>query len=292
MSLNIKKDLSQNFTLAEDSVAQYGVPRTFEFITLHWWGDPKDKPTFSGTVNYLKKSSSKVSAHFVVSDTQITQLVEEENIAWHSKQANPKSIGIEIDPQFPGKTLETVGELVADICKRRGMEINDDVIKGHRDFVPTACPGTLDINKVILIAKSYDSPSCEDQLKEALSLVVKYKGERDDKDRKYEEKKEELARVQKDYQTNYEQLQKTLSEVNLTNLSLREDEESILEQKNQLQVNFEALEGKKNVLQEALDSIIKQKNKLVLELDEAIAKANGNLYSYSWATRLFSLFRK
>ena len=62
------------------------------------------------------------------------------------------SIGIEIDPQFPGKTYETVAWLVKYVCEKTGIPLNEDRIVGHRKFVATTCPGTLDINKVIALA--------------------------------------------------------------------------------------------------------------------------------------------
>jgi N-acetylmuramoyl-L-alanine amidase CwlA len=152
--MNIKKDLSPNYTAANNSVVYYGVPRSFKHIVLHWWGDPKDKPTLSGTVNYLKTPASQVSAHYVVSEKEIVQLVEEENIAWHAKQANPISIGIEIDPRLTDTTYETVAWLVRDICNRRKLPIDTNTLKGHREFVATACPGILDISRVISLAKA------------------------------------------------------------------------------------------------------------------------------------------
>lgn len=78
-------------------------------LILHWWGDPADRPTFTGTVNYLcnpqpNNPDRRVSAHYVVSDTKIAQLVDERNVAWHARQANDWTIGIEVDPNTPGAT--------------------------------------------------------------------------------------------------------------------------------------------------------------------------------------------
>lgn len=147
--MDIQSNPSPNYTAASQSMAQYGVPRTFQHIVLHWWGDPAKKPTLQGTVNWLKNPASQVSANYVVSGKTIVKLVSEADIAWHARQANPKSIGIEIDPNTPPGTYETVQWLCADIARRRGLKANSTVITGHKTFVNTACPGTIDIARII-----------------------------------------------------------------------------------------------------------------------------------------------
>lgn len=140
---------SPNFTAAANSVANYGVGRSYRHIVIHWWGEPANKPTLTGTVNWLRNPSTQVSAHYVVSGDTVHQLVQEENIAWHARQANPYTIGIEVDPNVPGNTYKTVAQLVKEISLRRGIAINSDTIAPHKRFVITACPGTLDLARII-----------------------------------------------------------------------------------------------------------------------------------------------
>lgn len=116
-------------------------------VVLHWWGDPAQRPSFTGTVNWLRNPDSQVSAHYVVSGQQIAQLVDERNVAWHARDANAFSIGIEVDPNTPGATYDTVIWLVRDITRRHGMNL-PGCIKRHRDYVNTQCPGTLDIERI------------------------------------------------------------------------------------------------------------------------------------------------
>ncbi len=117
-------------------------------ITLHWWDDPAKRPSLSGTVSWLRNPDSRVSAHYVVSDTSIIQLVSEDHAAWHGGPANASTIGIEVNPQFPGSTYATLIALCEDICRRYGLN-PQTAIKGHRHWMNTACPGTLDIQRVI-----------------------------------------------------------------------------------------------------------------------------------------------
>lgn len=116
-------------------------------IVIHWWGNPADKPSLSGTVNWLCNPAAKVSAHYIVSGTTVYQLVNEEHVAWHAMQANAFSIGIEVDPNTPPGTYETVIQLCREIADRHGMN-RSSCIKRHKDYVNTQCPGTLDIERI------------------------------------------------------------------------------------------------------------------------------------------------
>lgn len=52
---------------------------------------------YSGAISWLRNPASQASAHYVVrsSDGQVTQLVRESNKAWHARDHNPYSLGIE-----------------------------------------------------------------------------------------------------------------------------------------------------------------------------------------------------
>jgi len=118
-------------------------------IVIHWWGLPSKPTTFDGIVSYLRKPSAQVSAHYVVSDTKVAQLVQDSNSAWHARQANPFTIGIEVDPRTPGDTYKTVAELVKLLRKRHG----NLPLKKHSDYVSTQCPGTINLNTIEKLTK-------------------------------------------------------------------------------------------------------------------------------------------
>lgn len=137
-------DPSPNYTAASRCQAEYGQPRTFKEIAIHWWDAPEKKPTLQGTVNTLKDPKRRASAHYVVSDKSIIQLVDEENVSWATGSANPFTISIEIDPNTPGDTYKTVGQLVADIRKRRGIM----PLVPHNKYMNTQCPGTISFQRI------------------------------------------------------------------------------------------------------------------------------------------------
>lgn len=122
----------------------------------HWWGDPATNPTMAGVIAHFQKAASEVSAHFVVSGDRVVQMVNMADTAWHARQANPYTIGIEIDPKTPGNTYETVGALVKFIRSYYG----DLPLNKHSDYVATACPGTIDMGKIDSIARgTYSVPT-------------------------------------------------------------------------------------------------------------------------------------
>lgn len=125
-------------------------------IVIHWWGDPAAGYTIQGVINTFQNPARQASAHYVVSDTRIVQMVKEADTAWHAGNRtfniNPESIGIEINPRLPGATYETVGRLVREIRSRHG---NIPLIR-HRDVpgASTACPGTVDLARIDKIANN------------------------------------------------------------------------------------------------------------------------------------------
>ena len=76
------------------STSNYRVGRTaaISTIVIH-----VTQGSYAGTISWFKNPSAQVSAHYVVrsSDGQITQMVAEKDTAWHARDANPYSVGIE-----------------------------------------------------------------------------------------------------------------------------------------------------------------------------------------------------
>lgn len=111
--------------------------RVIDHVVVHWWGDPKNKPTHDGIVSWLQNPSARVSAHYVVSRNRVTQLVHPAYIAWHAMNGNASSIGIELDPNDPGGTLPTAAALIRELKKTYTI----NAIRPHSYWVKTACPG-------------------------------------------------------------------------------------------------------------------------------------------------------
>lgn len=98
------------------------------------------------------------SAHYQVTPNAIRQCVDEGNTAWHAGNwaMNLRSIGIEHlnstgapNWDVADETEERSAALVADICKRYGIPCDRGHILKHGEVSATACPGGLDIDKIV-----------------------------------------------------------------------------------------------------------------------------------------------
>lgn len=125
--------------------------RTIRRIVIHHWDDPKKKPSFTGTVSWLLRDSTDVSAHYVVESGRVTRLVPEKDVAWHAAGGNSDSIGIEINPRQHDGDYETAAALIRDIRSRHG----DLPLIRHRavDGSYTSCPGTYDLARLDRLAR-------------------------------------------------------------------------------------------------------------------------------------------
>ena len=113
-----------------------GRPAPPDHIVMHHWG--ADGQNHQDVVNYLCRIGGNSSAHYVASAGRVTQLVHDYDRAWHAgSSGNPRGIGIECRPEATREDFETVAHLIAAIREQWG----DLPLVGHRDHMPTACPG-------------------------------------------------------------------------------------------------------------------------------------------------------
>lgn len=106
-------------------------------IVIHHWG--VDGQKHDNVVNYLCRKGGNSSAHYVVSDGKVTQLVKEKDRAWHAGvKGNPIGIGIECRPEATAGDIQTVRELIDDIQARYGRKLT---VTCHHDYMSTDCPG-------------------------------------------------------------------------------------------------------------------------------------------------------
>lgn len=111
----------------------YGPP---DHIVIHHWGS--DGQSHDGVVAYLCRFDGDSSAHYVASDGRVTQLVSDNDRAWHAgTSGNPTGIGIECRPEMTDGDVETVIGLIAAIRSEWGPL----PLVGHCDHMPTTCPG-------------------------------------------------------------------------------------------------------------------------------------------------------
>jgi N-acetyl-anhydromuramyl-L-alanine amidase AmpD len=124
-------------------------------IVIHWFG--------IGTIETAKArfqgKANKVSAHYGISKGRVWQWVGEGHAAWHAGNSamNHRSIGIEHDATTAHNLSEgdyqLSGLLVGEIAKRHNIPLDRDHIIGHQEIKPTQCPGTINIDRIIAIAR-------------------------------------------------------------------------------------------------------------------------------------------
>jgi len=123
-------------------------------IALHWSTTKTLQQiynTFMGT--------RLASAHYGIGeDGEIWQFVEDKYIAWHCGHGNEYSIGIEhcggyisegqrVKPTQ--KCHDSSVELVYYLSQKHNIPIDKMHVKGHREYMATSCPGSLDVNYII-----------------------------------------------------------------------------------------------------------------------------------------------
>ncbi|HEX9087189.1 MAG TPA: peptidoglycan DD-metalloendopeptidase family protein [Arthrobacter sp.] len=73
---------------------------------LHWWNDPAVNPALSSVINEFCNISTSKSAHFIVSDARIIQVVSLNDRAFHAGPGGNDWIGIEVDPRATLKNAD------------------------------------------------------------------------------------------------------------------------------------------------------------------------------------------
>ena len=143
---------ASNHTVGRDS-------HSVELIVDHW-----TVVMFEGAIRRFKDPASILSAHYVIgSDGRIAQLVSEDDTAYHAGvfSVNQRSIGIEHEagPAMPPNEAlyAASARLHADIASRYGLALEvDTTVLPHRAIVPTECPGTLDLDRIVREALEED----------------------------------------------------------------------------------------------------------------------------------------
>ncbi len=158
MTKNINGDLYSDLITSADSRAMASgvIPRAkIDRIVIHH-NATTNKDVAINT--WLANGSAQTSAHYEVAGKQIIGIVGEGTTAWHAGNGdmNARSIGIENvnatgapNWTISNDTFESLSKLVADIAKRYGFPIDATHVIPHKAVVSTACPGGIDVAKVI-----------------------------------------------------------------------------------------------------------------------------------------------
>lgn len=131
-----------------ESNAYYKLKYDRSTISVHWWGDGTGADNHDNIVNYMNSqaASGNKSTNYVLSDNKITECVNPDMVAFCTgANANAISISIELQPTLGAEGYKKAGWLVAQLEARYGRTL---ALRGHREFMPTACPGSIDINRI------------------------------------------------------------------------------------------------------------------------------------------------
>lgn len=129
--------------------------KKIDLVVIHWFGTG----TLKSADARFQNPNSAVSAHYGISGNTIFQWVKEERVAYHAGnyEVNQRSIGIEHDAtqDHPAteETYKTSAALISRICERYNIPLDSDHIVPHYKFKATKWPGSIDINKLISLAK-------------------------------------------------------------------------------------------------------------------------------------------
>ena len=147
-SYNVEiKTVSKNgwFTPAEGK-AYYGRYGR-DGITVHWWGDGTGASNHDNIVNYMagQAQAGNKSVNYVLSDNKITLCVSPDNVAWASQSGNATTISVETQPTLGAEGYKKWGWLVDQLEQRYGKTLP---LYKHSYWFSTACPGTIDLNRI------------------------------------------------------------------------------------------------------------------------------------------------
>src|SRR4029077_1146230 len=119
---------------------------------------------FEGAIRRFLNPASILSAHYVIgSDGRTARLVSSDDTAYHAGvfSVNQRLIGIEHEagPAMPPTdALYTASALLhAEIASRHGLALAvGTTVLPHHAIVPTECPGTLDLDRIVRQALEED----------------------------------------------------------------------------------------------------------------------------------------
>jgi putative N-acetylmuramoyl-L-alanine amidase len=112
-------------------------------IAVHYVGNAGSSA--KGNRNYFASGKVYASSHYIIGlEGEILRLIPEDEISYCTNQANSYTISIECchpdnTGKFNSKTLQSLIELCADICKRHGFNPLTDIIR-HYDVTKKCCP--------------------------------------------------------------------------------------------------------------------------------------------------------
>lgn len=276
-----------------------GNRKPIDRIIIHWFGIG----TLDSANTRFQNVANQVSAHYGISDDTVWQWVKEEDVAYHAGNyaMNQRSIGIEHDAtttkNATEKTYQTSAQLVADICKRHNIPCDRTHILKHSQVVATSCCGTLDIDRIVSMAK--DLISAPDPVNDLVAELSATKSQLNLLQVKYNELESKSASDLAEKQNHIESLQKSSAEMTAQLVLARQAVESAKNTSEALEGQIEGLNDqladfmeKVEELQSESSKLAENLNKRDLEISELKKKLKEGLKAYTKFQLFLELFRK
>ena len=120
-----------------------------DMIVLHHTGNPSDDDLSAAEIDASHKGQgwTCIGYHYVIrKDGTVEQGRPHWTVGAHAYGENAYTIGIHVCGNFEeaeptDKQIESLAMLLANLCTDYGLTIDRDHIVGHRELMPTACPG-------------------------------------------------------------------------------------------------------------------------------------------------------
>lgn len=113
-------------------------------VTIHNTANTDSGANASAHANYLITTEDKISWHFTCDDKEVYQHLPTNEIGYHAKNGNSKSIGIEICENKgidQNKANDNAAKLCAQLLKQHALTVSDTVT--HKYWTGKACPRLL-----------------------------------------------------------------------------------------------------------------------------------------------------
>jgi hypothetical protein len=147
--------------------------KRIQYIVIHWFG----VGNLDGANSRFQNPTAQVSAHYGISNYTVYQWIKDEDTAWHCGvfKYNQESIGIEHEATTEKNATDTTykvsSQLVKELCYKYNIPLDREHIIGHKEVKATQCPGTIDIDRIISLAK--ENTNMTDQEKKDLESMNK-----------------------------------------------------------------------------------------------------------------------
>jgi N-acetyl-anhydromuramyl-L-alanine amidase AmpD len=271
--------------------------KSIKKIVVHWIVG-----TLESADATFNNPTRKASAHYGIGDDEIHQYVKESDTAWHAGDwnTNLESIGIEHEGgwEIDGgrlkptqETHRTSSKLVREISNKYNIPLDREHIIGHNSVSSTSCPGSLDIDLIIKLAKESDMDTIEDLKKQIQALdeeLDEMRLSRNEWRSKHKTLEERFETETSGYKEHIESLQKSMADMNMQLTTTTDQVKILSDEKSSLASRVEPLETKLQALirevanlEGSLKSLSEKYNDVIVENSELKAKLKKKLKEFS-----------